>query len=161
MQTWHFRPRSVPFALLVYCLISFGILIPWLGFYWDDWPSIYYLHVFGPKGFIEAFSVDRPTLGWLFMLTSAVFGQSTLAWQLFGLATRWLSSLALWWTLRELWPQHPRQAAWTAFLFVAYPGFMQQYIAVTYSHTWLVLALFFVSLGQCSGRFATQSVSGH
>jgi hypothetical protein len=147
MQTWHFRPRTVPFALLIYCLISFGLLIPWLGFYWDDWPSIYYLHVFGPRGFIEAFSVDRPTLGWLFMVTSAIFGQSTLAWQFFGLAARWLSSLALWWTLRELWPQHPRQAVWTTFLFAAYPGFLQQYIAVTYSHTWLVLAAFFVSLG--------------
>jgi hypothetical protein len=147
MQTWHFRSRSVPFALLIYCLISFGILIPWLGFYWDDWPSIFYLHVLGPKGFIQAFSVDRPTLGWLFMATSAIFGQSTLAWQIFGLAARWLSSLALWWTLRELWPQQPRQAAWTALLFAAYPGFLQQYIAVTYSHTWLVLAAFFVSLG--------------
>ena len=147
MQTWLFRPRSVPIALLVYCLISFGILIPWLGFYWDDWPSIYYLHVFGPTGFIKAFSIDRPTLGWLFMVTSTIFGQSALAWQIFGLTTRWLSSLALWWMLRELWPQHPRQAAWTALLFAAYPGFLQQYIAVTYSHTWLVLAAFFVSLG--------------
>jgi hypothetical protein len=137
----------VPLALLVYCLISFGILIPWLGFYWDDWPSIYTLHVLGPIGFIQAFSVDRPTLGWLFMVTSAIFGQSTLAWQVFGLVTRWLSSLALWWTLREVWPQHPRQTAWTALLFAAYPGFLQQYIAVTYSHTWLVLAAFFVSLG--------------
>jgi hypothetical protein len=146
MKIGQFRPRSVPAALLIYCILSFGLLIPWLGFYWDDWPSIYYLHVLGPRGFIDAFASDRPSLGWLFMTTSAVIGQSTLGWQLFGLLTRWLCSLSLWGLLRFLWPDHSRQVTWVALLFAAYPGFLQQYIAVTYSHTWLVLCLFFVSL---------------
>ena len=61
MRNWRFRPSTVPFALLAYCVISFGLLIPWLGFYWDDWPSIYYLHVLGPRGFIDAFAVDPNT----------------------------------------------------------------------------------------------------
>jgi len=147
MRTWQFRPRTFPLALLIYCLISFGLLIPWLGFYWDDWPSIYYLHVLGPKGFIQAFAGDRPLLGWFFMLTSAIFGKSTLSWQIFGLLSRWLASLALWWVLRSLSPERPRQATLVAMLFAAYPGFLQQYIAVTYSHTWMVLAAFFLSLG--------------
>ncbi len=147
MKAWQFRPRSFPPALLLYCLLSFGLLIPWLGFYWDDWPSIYYLHVLGPSGFIAAFAGDRPSLGWFFMLTSTIFGQSTIAWQVFGLLARWSCSLALWWLLRSLWPGHSRQATWVALLFAAYPGFLQQYIAVTYSHTWTVLALFFTSLG--------------
>ena len=147
MKNRHFRPSTAPLALLIYCLISFGLLIPWLGFYWDDWPSIYYLHVLGPRGFIDAFATDRPPLGWLFMLTSSILGESMLAWQIFGLLSRWLSSLALWWTLKSLWPGYNRQATWVALLFAAYPGFLQQYIAVTYSHTWLVLAAFLFSLG--------------
>ena len=147
MRTWQMRPRTFPLALLVYCLISFGLLIPWLGFYWDDWPSIYYLHVLGPKGFIDAFAGDRPLLGWFFMLTSAIFGKSMLSWQIFGLLARWVCSLALWWVLRSLSPAHPRQAGLVALLFAAYPGFLQQYIAVTYSHTWMVLAAFFASFG--------------
>lgn len=147
MKNWHFRSNTVPIALFAYCLISFGLLIPWLGFYWDDWPSIYYLHVLGPRGFIDAFAVDRPTLGWFFMLTSSIVGESMLAWQIFGLLSRWLSCLALWWMLRVLWPNHDRQVTWTALLFAAYPGFLQQYIAVTYSHTWLVLATFLLSMG--------------
>jgi len=147
MRTWQFRPWTVPLALLVYCFISFGLLIPWLGFYWDDWPSIYYLHVLGPKGFIDAFAGDRPTLGWLFMVTSTIIGESTIAWQVFGLITRWLCSLAFWWALRSFWPRYTRQATWAAFLFAAYPGFLQQYIAVTYSQTWLVLTAYFVSVG--------------
>ncbi len=147
MRTWQFRPRTVPFALLLYCILSFGLLIPWLGFYWDDWPTVYTLHVLGPGGFIDAFSGDRPSLGWLFMVTTAILGKSTLAWQIFGLLTRWLACLALLWALRLIWPNATRQVTWTAFLFAAYPGFLQQYIALTYSHSWIVLAAFFASLG--------------
>jgi hypothetical protein len=138
---------SVPLALLGLCLISFGVWAPWLGFYWDDWPSIWYLHLFGPTGFLKVFAVDRPALGWLFTLTSSLVGTSPLAWQLFGVLTRWMSCVALWWALRTIWPRNPREVTWVAFLYAIYPGFQQQYIAVTYSQDWLILTLFFTSFG--------------
>jgi hypothetical protein len=147
MKKFAFPLWSVPLALLGLCLISFGILAPWLGFYWDDWPSIWYLHLFGPTGFLKVFAVDRPPLGWLFTLTSSLMGTSPLAWQLFGVFTRWLSCVALWWALRTIWPHNARQVTWVAFLYAVYPGFQQQYIAVTYSHDWLVLTFFFTSFG--------------
>ncbi len=68
-------------------------------------------------------------------------------WQLFGFITRWLSGLTLWWTLNALWPSRRRETAYMALLFVVYPGFSQQFIAVTYSHVFLILTLFLVSLG--------------
>ncbi len=138
---------SVPLALLGLCLISFGVLAPWLGFYWDDWPSIWYLHLLGPAGFLKVFALDRPALGWLFTLTSSLLGTSPLAWQLFGVLTRWLSCVALWWALRTIWPRNTREVTWVALLYAVYPGFQQQYIAVTYSHDWLILTLFFSSFG--------------
>ena len=138
---------SVPLALLGLCLISFGVLAPWLGFYWDDWPSIWYLHLLGPAGFLKVFALDRPALGWLFTLTSSLMGTSPLAWQLFGVLTRWLSCVALWWALRTIWPRNTREVTWVSLLYAVYPGFQQQYIAVTYSHDWLVLTLFFISFG--------------
>jgi tetratricopeptide (TPR) repeat protein len=145
MKKFAFPLWSVPLALLGICLISFGVLAPWLGFYWDDWPSIWYLHLFGPTGFLKVFAVDRPALGWLFTLTSSLMGTSPLAWQLFGVFTRWLSCIALWWALRTIWPRNTREVTWVAFLYAVYPGFQQQYIAVTYSHDWLILSLFFTS----------------
>ena len=143
----HFDNRSVPFALLLLLSLSFGLLVSRLGFYWDDWSSIWFYHQFGPAGVAEAYSVDRPALGWLFFLTTSLLGESTLAWQIFGVLTRWLCCLAFWWFLRALWPQKTTQLIWITLLFAIYPGFKQQYIAVTYSHDWLIMAGFFVSLG--------------
>ena len=141
------RTWTVPVALLGVSLISFGLFSPWLGFYWDDWPTIWFLHFLGPAGFKDVFAVDRPLLGWLFRLTTPLLGESTLGWQLFGLITRWICCLTLWWMIRTVWPQRTQQATWIAFLFAIYPGFRQQYIAVTYSHAWVILAALFISLG--------------
>ena len=147
MNNIQFSSRSIPFALLFFCVISFGVLIPWLGFYWDDWPAIWYLQVFGPSGFGEVFAVDRPLLGWLFSITTPLLGTSAAAWQIFGILTRWLSVLAFWWFLRALWPDLPFQTAWTALLFAVYPGFKQQFISVTYSHVWILGTTFLISYG--------------
>lgn len=153
MNKIRFKSASIPFALLFFCMISFGLLIPWLGFYWDDWPAIWYLHVFGPSGFSNVFAVDRPLLGWLFMITTPIFGTSALAWQFFGIITRWLSVLAFWWFLRGLWPSNPFQTAWAALLFAVYPGFKQQFISVTYSHIWILEAVFLLSFGTMTWAF--------
>ncbi len=68
-------------------------------------------------------------------------------WQIFGLLTRFICCLAFWWALISLWPRHIQQVTWATFLFAVYPGFKQQFIAVTYSHDWIVMAIFFISLG--------------
>jgi len=141
------RPTSAPLALLLICLVAYIPMIYRLGFYWDDWPSIWFLHFWGPSGFQAGFASDRPLLAWVFMLTTPIFGESTIAWQYFSIFTRWLVSLAWWWTLSGLWPERPRQVFWTAVLLAVYPGFTQQYIAVTYSNAFLVFALFVLSFG--------------
>jgi hypothetical protein len=147
MKSLRFTFKSFPWALLVLCLLSFGLLAPWLGFFWDDWPTIWYLHLFGPGGFKDVFAIDRPLLGYIFMVTTTLLGKSALAWQIFGILTRWISTLALWWTLRSLWPGNLRQVSWVVILFAVYPGFTQQPISVTYSNAWIILTAFFLSLG--------------
>ncbi len=132
------RENSFPLALLILCLISFIPTIYRLGFYWDDWPSIWFYHMWGPSSFREGFAIDRPLLAYVFMLTTPIMGESALSWQLFGVFTRWLTSLALWWTFCGIWPKHKRQASWAVILFTIYPGFSQQYISVTYSNAFLV-----------------------
>jgi hypothetical protein len=81
------------------------------------------------------------------MLTTPIMGESTLSWQLFGVFTRWLTSIALWWTLSGFWPKNRLQVSWIVILFTVYPGFSQQYISVTYSNAFLVYAIFITSLG--------------
>jgi hypothetical protein len=142
-----FSSKTVPVALAVLCLISFAPLIAFLGFYWDDWPSVWFLHFWGPTIFPDAFAIDRPLQGWLFVLTTSLVGESILAWQVFGILTRLASSLALWWVLRLVWPGKTFQTAAVAILFLLYPGFAQQYIPFTYSHMFIVMTGFFISLG--------------
>lgn len=136
----------IPAFLLLLHLAAYGPLIPWLGLFWDDWPSIWFLHFLGPQGYGQVFAEDRPLLGWLFQLTTPLLGESTLAWQVFGFLARWVASLAFWGLLRQAFPGRPRIADWAAILFAVYPGFKQQYIAVTYSHVFLIQAVFFLSL---------------
>jgi hypothetical protein len=39
-RTLRFSDKTFPFLFLTVCLLAYGIFIPWLGFYWDDWPVI-------------------------------------------------------------------------------------------------------------------------
>ena len=156
------HPWSVPLALLVLCLISYLPAIDGLGFYWDDWPSAWFLHNWGPASYLSGFAEDRPLLAWVWMLTTSIIGSAPSAesaafkWQLFGVFARWLSALGLWWTLRGLWPRHTAALTWVAFLFAVYPGFSQQYIAMTYSNAFLLFTLFIVSLGAMLHAFQTR-----
>ena len=141
------RASIQPVAFLILCLICFGPLIPSLGLYWDDWPSLWFLHIWGPTIFPQAFASDRPVQGWLWVLTTGLLGESMLVWQIFGIITRWLSGLALGWALSLLWPHRKTEITWIVVIFLVYPGFLQQYVPMTYSHMFIVQAMFFASLG--------------
>jgi len=142
-----FPTWTVPLALLVLCFISFGSMVSKLGFYWDDWTIAYYIHFLGPSSFREAFAVDRPLLAWVYMVTTSLLGDSPTSWQVFAIMARWFACVALWWSLRGLWPHKTVQITTIALLFVIYPGFQQQYIAITYGNGFTVYAIFLVSLG--------------
>lgn len=138
---------SLAFGLLLLTALAYGALIKTLGMYWDDWPSLWFLHFYGPQVFPQAFAIDRPVQGWLFVPTTAIFGESLFAWQVFGILARWVSGLALFWALRLLWPRQLFQTIGVVILFLVYPGFSQQAIAITYGHQFLIYAGFWISVG--------------
>lgn len=141
-------PRTIALlALPALAAVVYLPLINGLGFYWDDWPSVWFYHLWGPGGFLQSFASDRPALAWVFLLTTAIFRESTLGWQLFGWLARLLVCLAFWWTFTGVWPTRPRMVFWAAAIFVVYPGFSQQYIAVTYGNAFLVYTLTWASFG--------------
>lgn len=139
--------RTIPFALLLTCIIAYGLLIPWLGFYWDDWPYIWFAKTLGASGFADVFSHDRPFLALIYSINLPILGTNPIIWQIFALLWRWLATLTFWKSFRLLWPERPHQALWAALLFAVYPGFSQQWISVIYSEAFIILTAFLASLG--------------
>lgn len=146
MKKYFFSERTIPFAILFTCILSYGLLIPWLGFYWDDWPYIWFTKTLGASGFTDVFSHDRPFLALLYSINLPTLGTNPIVWQIFALAWRWLASLIFWKLFRLLWPDRPRQAVWAAMLFAVYPGFGQQWISVIYSEAFILLSAFLASM---------------
>jgi hypothetical protein len=134
-----------PGLLLFLLFLAFGLQIASLGFYFDDWPVIYQIKT--SSNFWTFYRYDRPFSAWTYYLLAPLLGTQPLLWHLTTLILRWLTCVALWWTLQMVWPHHRRDATWVAALFAVYPVFFQQSISVAYSQHFMTYALFFISCG--------------
>ncbi len=143
----HFLNRMIPVFLLFLTILAFGLLIPRLGFYWDDWAKILVSRLYGLTGYFAYYAEDRPLSAWTHIFFTPLVGEGPLGWHILALLLRWLSGWGMWWTLSRLWPQARRQNFIAAVLFLVYPVFLQQAAAVTFHQQWLQYALFFLSLG--------------
>jgi len=152
------RPIAIPVILSFLIILAYGLLIPWMGFYWDDLPFAWILHFFGPAEFIEGFRPFRPLLGYIFALTTAIFGGHPLTWQLLGLIIRLLLGLEAWALLRRVFPTRKRSVLWVVLLFTVYPAYGQQWVALTHINQELIpllllLASFIITIHHLrSGR---------
>ena len=140
-----FSIKYFPLFLLLVCLLTYGILIPFLGFYWDDFPYLWFNHIGGAAGVFRAVADDRPVLGLLYSLTIPLIGENPIHWQIFGLLTHWFCALCVYWLLIGIWPNHKNESALVTLLFLVYPGFSQHWISVIYSQIFLLLSIYFIS----------------
>src|SRR5690349_11703882 len=95
-------------SLLIIALLAYGILIPWLGFYWDDMPMSWIRYELGPAAMTRYFSTNRPVWGLLYQLTTRLLPQVPVFWQIFALVWRWLGAVAVWAIVGALWKDKPR-----------------------------------------------------
>jgi len=133
-----------PLLFLVVLTFAFGLLLPKLGFYWDDWPPILIEKMQDTRIFWEFYEYDRPFSAWTYVVLFPLLGTKALTWQIFTLGIRWLTTVFVWLSLREIWPTHGKQAIWAAILFALYPSFDQQAISVAFSQHWICY-LFYVA----------------
>jgi hypothetical protein len=136
---------SPPLVLAIVAVLAYGLLLPQLGFYWDDMGISWIRFQLGPEAMERYFSTNRPVWGLLYQVTTRLFPQVPIYWQVFALFLRWLTGLLTWAVLRELFPKQPRLALGAALLFLVYPGFNQQSGAFLYSHFFIVLNFFLFS----------------
>lgn len=143
------RVERLPFPILLFIIsfFAYGLLIPFLGFYWDDLPNMWVFHMFGAGGFVSYASNHRPFSAWVFVLTTSILGESPIGYHILALLLRWAGSVATWWTLKQLWPAAKKQVAWVALLFAIYPGFRELPIATVFNVHLVCLALSIFSLG--------------
>jgi hypothetical protein len=146
LKAFRYSDKTFPFLLLAVGLLAYGVFIPWLGFYWDDWPVILMGKFFSADAFIDFYVYDRPFSAWTYIVSLPLLGLRPFTWQLFTLFLRILTGLFFWLTLRRLWPQQHIQTAWMAIIFLLHPVFTLQFISVAFSQHWTCAVLYAFSL---------------
>ena len=142
-----FSETGIALALIAMAtLVSYGVLIPQLGFYRDDWYMLLAGQTEGAKGIIHLFTIDRPLIGYIYALDYAVLGSSVIGWHLYALFLRFLGSVIFLLLLRVIWPEKKFETAIAALLFAVYPGFLQQPNAATFKNLLLGYDLALLSL---------------
>ncbi|MBI5966079.1 MAG: hypothetical protein HY863_21570 [Chloroflexi bacterium] len=132
--------------LLVIAILTYGLFFWKRGFYWDEFPWAWIYYRLGPDVLTKTFSTSRPFWGMIYQLTMPIVGSNPWIWQLLAMVLRWVTALLFWLVLRVLWPDHPRPVLWASLLFLVYPGMGQHFISMMYSHFYIVLSCYLLSL---------------
>lgn len=141
-----FTTRSAAWFMLLIAVLTYGLFFWKRGFYWDEFPWAWIYFRLGPDVLTKTFSTSRPFWGMIYQLTLPVIGPNPWVWQLLAIVLRWLTALLLWAILRILWPAHSKPAFWASLLFLVYPGMGQHFIAMMYSHFYIVLSCYLLSI---------------
>ena len=134
-----------PFLLLVIAIAAYGVVIPWLGFYWDDWAFLFIRTQLGAEGLARYFSTNRPFIAWIPQLTIPLIGPVAWKWQVFHLVVRAAAAISLWQVIRMTWRKAGWMAFWAAALWLVYPSFDQQPIAINYSDFFILFIFLMLS----------------
>jgi len=139
-------PRSVPVILLIVAALTYGLFFWERGFYWDEAPWTWIYYRLGPAALTKTFSTSRPFWGMIYQVTMPLLGPYPWRWQFLMVILRWLTAVLVWMLLRQVWPRDERPALWGSLLFLVYPGLGQNFVALMYSHFYIVLNCFLFSL---------------
>lgn len=130
-----------PLFLAVLSILSFGIFIPFLGYYWDDWAKILVARLQGLSSYWPYYVGDRPLSAWTHIALTPLLGDRPAAWLTFTLGMRFLSAWGIFCLLKLIKPRNEYLALIAASIFVTFPLFSQQAIAVTFHQQWMQFAL--------------------
>lgn len=132
-------------AILIVTILAYGLLLPSLGFYWDDLPMSWIRYQLGPEAMTRYFSSNRPVWGLLYQVTTRIFPHIPIYWQFFALLLRALTGVLAFGVFKRVWPNRDSFALIAAFFFLLYPGFNQQWGSYLYSHFFIVLNFYLAS----------------
>ena len=120
------------------CVLAYGLLIPKLGFYQDDWHFIYYAYTRGAAGLTELLNFDgHPLAAPLYIASFNLLGFDPIKWQIYSLFLRWVAVAAFWLVLHRTWPDHRRATFTAAAIYIIYPLYTMQSMTVVYFEVWI------------------------
>jgi hypothetical protein len=135
------------FAILAAGILAFGLQIPFLGLFQDDWHFVHYGSARGAQGMLEFLTMDgRPTAAWVYIVGYALIGFAPVRWHILSLILRLLTTILLWLVLKTIWPKRTRGNLIATLFFLLYPFFVLQPQAVTYAEHWTSFAFFSLSI---------------
>lgn len=138
-------PWLFPVALLMVGVAAHGLLIPTLGFYWNDWQGIYFNELNLPAiGF--QYYAERPLNALIYLALFPITGSNPVAWQVTALLLRWGGLLFVYYTFNLLWPEHRTRHRWIVALLFVFPGYFLQPVSVAFSPHLVTFALYASSL---------------
>jgi len=137
--------RWVPILLLFLCLGTYGVYLPRLGFYWDDWMHLYYVNKYDVAPDVLYYTY-RPLFAWLDVISISFLGLKPLYWHLFALGFYWLTAWSFWEVLKRIWPKQKERMVWAVMLFSVYPVFFKQSVAVVFRGHFFSFACFLLSV---------------
>ena len=140
-------------VLLVVSIFCYGLLIPWLGYYWDDWAFLWIANTMGHSGLVK-YLFDSRIYELVVRFTTSLLGTTPWVWHVFGVLSRWCSAITFWWLLRLSWPGKKGIATWGSLLFLVFPGFIMQFIPINFGHFFIFVTFFLLSL--CLNVLATR-----
>ena len=160
MLKQRFTTKSIPIAFFVLTILTYGLMLPWTGFYWDDWPFAWIQKFLGPAEFIPAFEPFRPFLGPIFFGTTSLLPPNPLLWQSLALILRFALTLSAWWMFKSIWPKAKWQTLTAALLFLVFPGYSQHWVAYTHiNQEWIPFLFYILSFGFTAKAFRTSEKS--
>ncbi len=136
--------KYIPALFALITLIAYGLLLPFTGFYWDDWPFAWIARFLGPGDFIPAFAPYRPFLGPIFYFTTSLVPAVPLYWQAFALFIRFILGISAWWMFKQIWPERPRITLIAALFILIFPGYSQHWVAFTHINQELIPFIFYL-----------------
>jgi hypothetical protein len=142
LSTFIFHPA--PFLAFL-AILAYAPFFWERGFYWDEAPWTWIYYRLGPEALTQTFSTSRPFWGLIYQFMLPLVGPHPWVWQLLMVLLRWLTAALVWALLRRLAPQS-RLPLWASALFLVYPGLGQNYIALMYTHFYIVFNAFLLSL---------------
>jgi hypothetical protein len=139
------NPWFYPLALLLIGILAYELMIPLLGFYWDDWEGVYLYKLHNPAISFHYYA-ERPFSALAYLALFPLAKMTPIVWHVVALILRWLGVLFIYYVLNVIWPERTWQNRWIGTLLFVFPGFLDQPVSVAFSQHLTTFVLFSGSL---------------